>query len=102
MKIIEKLCDMIDEELDDARKYASCALKKKEEYPHLADTFSRLSDEEMRHVSMLHAEVVSLIEMQRKEHGEPPESMMAVYNYLHERQIDKASEIKAMQAMYKQ
>ena len=102
MKIIEQLCDMITEELEDAHKYAKCALKRKEEYPHLADTFSRLSEEEMRHVSMLHAEVVSLIDSYRKEHGEPPEAMMAVYEYLHERHIDKASEVKAVQAMYKQ
>ena len=30
------------------------------------------------------------------------EAMMAVYEYLHERHIDKASEVKAIQAMYKQ
>ena len=102
MKIIEKLSDMISEELEDAKKYAMCALKHEVTYPHLADTFHRLSEEEMKHVSMLHAEVTAIIETYRKSNGEPPEAMLAVYNYLHDRQIDKASEVKAIQAMYKQ
>lgn len=101
MKIIQELCDMIDDEICDARKYAKCALKKKEEYPHLADTFYKLSEEEMKHMALLHTEVVTIIEQYRKEKGEPPEAMMAVYDYLHKKSIDKAAEVKTLQAMYK-
>ena len=92
---------MIDDEIGDAKRYISCALKKKEKYPHLADTFSKLSEEEMKHMGMLHAEVVSIIEAYRKEKGEPPSDMMAVYDYLHQKSIEKASEVKALQAMYR-
>ena len=101
MKIIQELCDMIDDEICDAKKYITCAMKQKEKYPHLADTFSKLSEEEMKHMNMLHAEVVLIIETYRKEKGEPPESMLAVYDYLHSKSIDKAAEVKALQAMYK-
>ena len=102
MKIIEKLSDMISEELDDAEKYVMCALKHKDTERGLADTFYTLSNEEMRHVNMLHTEVVKIIEQYKREHGEPPEKMMAVYDYLHEKQIEKAADVKAMQAMYKE
>ena len=50
MRIIEKLSDMIDEEISDAMKYAKCANAYKDEDPSLADTFIRLSEEEMKHM----------------------------------------------------
>ena len=102
MKIIQKLSDMISEEIDDAGKYIKCALKYKDENRGLADTFNNLSNEEMRHMQILHGEVAKLIDRYRQEHGDPPDDMLAVYDYLHGKQIDKASEVKAMQIMYKE
>jgi hypothetical protein len=45
--------------------------------------------------------VVKLIEEHRRTHGEPPAPMMAVYQYLHERHIDKANNIRMLQNEYK-
>ena len=101
MKLIEKLSAMVDEEIEDATKYAKCAVKYKDERPALAKTFYDLSGEEMRHMSMLHAEVESVIQKYRQEHGEPPTAMLAVYDYLHGKQIEKAKEVKDYQAMYR-
>ena len=101
MKIVEKLCDMIAEELDDAEKYVRCAMEKKAEYPVLAEVFYKLSEEEMKHMAILHEQVTAIIEDYRKKNGAPPEPMMAVYDYLHRKQIEHASEVKAMQALYK-
>ena len=50
----------------------------------------------------LHKQVVEIIQKYRKEQGEPPAPMMAVYEYIHEKQIENATEVKAMQAMYKE
>ena len=102
MEIIEKLSDMIEEEMEDAEKYIRCALEKKEAYPALANTFYKLSEEEMRHMDMLHNEVTTQINQYKSAKGEPPEHMLVLYDILHRKHIAKATAIKAMQAMYKQ
>ena len=96
MKLIEKLS-----EIEDAGKYAKCALKYKEENPALSKTFYDLSTDEMRHMTLLHDEVARIIAQYRKENGEPPTAMLAVYDYLHEKQIERAKEVKDYQAMYR-
>ena len=97
MKIIEKLMSLIEDELDDAEKYAHCALKFGDEYPELRSVFRNLSHEEMGHKEMLHAQVVKLIEKHRLEHGDPPVAMLAVYEHLHERAIERAARVRALQ-----
>lgn len=102
MKIIKMLSEMIEEELEGAEEYIHHALKSKEEHPELAKTFFDISQQEMEHVNKLHAEVTKLISEYRKEHGEPPAAMLAVYEYLHDKHIRKAGEIKANQALYRE
>lgn len=101
MKLIQKLSDMIEEELADAEKYIRCAMNHKEDNLSLAATFAKLSNEEMNHMSMLHEQVVNIINEYRKEHGNPPEKMQAIYDYLHQKHIEKANEIRIMQSLYK-
>lgn len=101
MKEIKMLCEMIDEELDGAKEYAQEAVKLKSVDPALASTFYSISTQEMEHMNRLHAEITRLIEAHKKEHGEPPAAMLAVYDYLHERQIARLSEIKILQGQYK-
>ena len=97
MKIIKDTCDYIDEELHDAEKYIKRALEVKQDYPELAELFNMLSGEEMKHMQMLHNQVVKLIDNYRKTEAEPPASMLAVYDYLHQKFIDHAKEIKILQ-----
>jgi Mn-containing catalase len=103
MKEIKELSEMIEEELEGACDYAKQAVVLKDLNPDstLAKTFYDISLDEMRHVNMLHDEVKRIIEKHHREHGEPPAPMMAVYEYLHNRHIEKANEIKAYQAQYK-
>lgn len=101
MKIIEKLSEYIDEEINDAMKYAKCANMYKEENPALADMFIRLADEEMKHMLTIHTQVVAIIDEYKRKNGEPPEAMKTVYDILHRRHIDKAAEAKAAISMYK-
>ena len=101
VKIIEKLSEKISEEIHDAKCYAKMAIENREEYPELAQTLYDLSVEEMGHMSRLHAAVVNIIEKYRQEKGEPPAAMMAVYDYLHKKQIEMAAEVKTLQSMFK-
>lgn len=93
---------MVSEEIDDARKYAKCAVKYKRERPNLAQLFFVLSNEELGHMSKLHEAVAGIIDEYRKVKGEPPAAMQAVYDYLHEKQIDKAEEVKTLQALFRE
>jgi Mn-containing catalase len=101
MKIISELSEMITDELDGAEEYIEAALHYKEEYPALAKVLYEISTEEMRHMEMLHIEVVNLIEKYRKERGEPPAAMLAVYEYLHKKNIEQATKIRMYQSQFK-
>ena len=102
MKIIKILSNKITEEICDAKSYAKLALQYKEEYPELSRTFYNLSSQEMDHMNKLHVEVTEIIRKYREQNGEPPADMMAVYEYIHEEQIEKAAEVKTLQTMYKE
>jgi Mn-containing catalase len=101
MTLIKELAEMIEDELDGAKEYAMYALKLKDEQPTLAKTYYDIATDELRHVGLLHGEVVMLIEKHRREHGEPPASMTAVWNYLHEKHIAKTNEIKMLLSQYR-
>ena len=101
MVIIKKLVKMIDEDLEDAKKYAECALKERESNPALANVYYTLSQDEMKHMNLLHGEVVKLIEAHKREKGEPPAAMLAVWEYKHEEHIEAAEEVIVLQGMYR-
>ena len=102
MKLIEQLSEKISEEINDAKRYAQMALENREAHPALSDLLYTLSTEEMGHMARLHTAVADIIEQYRKEKGEPPAAMLAVYNYLHKKQIEHAAEVKNLQAMYRE
>ena len=101
MKRIEKLSDRIEEEIEDAKTYAKMALEVREDYPNLSRILYTISMQEMEHMQMLHNGVVEVIAEYRRVKGEPPEKMLAIYEYLHERHIQSAADAKAIQGMYK-
>jgi rubrerythrin len=101
MKIIQKYVELVEEELESAETYIKMAITQKEENPKLAKALYDISNDEMHHVDILHEEVVELIAEHRKTSGEPPAMMLAVYNYLHDRHIDKANNIRMLQAEYR-
>ena len=102
MKQIQMLTEQIAEEIEDAKKYATLAMEMKESDPDLAKMYFSLSQQEMEHMQILHKAAAEMIQKYREEKGEPPAAMMAVYNYLHEKQIKNAAEVKSLQSMYRE
>ena len=100
MKIIKCLCEDIEATLDAAEHDIKKAIMYKEEYPVASKAFYAKSSALMDTIKLEHEAVVALIEGVKKEKGEPPASMMAIYDYMHERQINKAAAIRALQEMY--
>lgn len=100
MKLIQTLSEMIEEEIEDTKKYAMKALEVREDYPELAETFMSLSKSEGDHYNKLHEQVVKLIRDYRMKQGEPPSEMMAVYEYLHKKHIADSAEAKRLQDLY--
>ena len=100
MKIIKTISAMIDDEIEGAEEYIKTALQVKEDYPALADMFYNLAREEMGHLDKLHTAVVKLIKEYRDKHGDPPLGMQALYDYLHESHMKKASQIQWYLAQY--
>ena len=101
MKLIKELSEQIEEELDGAEWYAKKALKCRDEHPTLAKTFYDIATDEMRHAELLHGEVLRLIDSYRKQHGDPPAAMLAVYDYMHEKQIEEANEVRGYLSQYR-
>ena len=100
MKIIKKLSEHIEEELEDSEHYVLCALEYKEKYPEVANTFYMLSLEELKHMQLLHEQVVKLINDYKQQTGDPPAAMQAIYDFLHRKYIEQTKEIKIMQDLY--
>ena len=101
MRIIEKIEDLIEEEIHDVKKYAKMAAELKKEHPALAQVLYNISVQEENHQAALHTEVVKMIESYRRDHGEPPAAMMAVYEHVHKKHIDKMAEARRYQELYK-
>ena len=102
MKLIKELEELIEDEICDVKKYAKMAIELKHDHPGLANTLYTISTQEDTHQSMLHSEVVKIIQEHRKNHGEPPAAMMAIYEYVHKKHIDKLAEARRYQEMYKE
>lgn len=96
MRLIKKLARMVEEEINDAEKYARCADEWKTERPELARTFLQLANAELEHMQLLHTAVVSLIDEQRRTEGEPPPGMLEAYDLIHEWQMEHVAKVRTL------
>jgi hypothetical protein len=101
MKLIRDLEERIHDEICDIKWYAKKAAELKADYPTLAQVLYNISTQEDAHQAAIHNEVVKIIEEHRRTHGEPPATMMAVYDYLHKKAIDELAEARMYQDVYK-
>lgn len=102
MKVIKCLVEDINEELEGAEHYAKKATEHKDDDRELADVYAKLANAELDHVNSLHGQVVRIIkDWKSTSSQEVPEAMQAVWDYEHERSVDKAAKIKTLLDMYK-
>jgi hypothetical protein len=101
MKLIRDLEERIHDEIGDIKWYAKKAAELKAEHPTLAQVLYNISTQEDAHQAAIHNEVVKIIEEHRRTHGDPPATMMAVYDYLHKKAIDELAEARMYQDVYK-
>lgn len=99
MKVIKDIVKSIREELEDAEKYAWLAIRSKEEHPELADTYTRLANEEIGHANLLHKQAVEIIDKHRRAGHEPPVAMLAVWEWEHERFIEEMAGVRRILEM---
>lgn len=101
MKIIRDLEEAISDEISDIRKYARWAADLKADHPNLAQVLYNISTQEDAHQAALHNEVVKLIEEHRRNHGDPPPVMKALYDHMHQKHIDDLANARMYQDVYK-
>lgn len=101
MKLIKELEERIEDEIHDIETYAMMAAHLKYEHPQLAQVLYNIALQEDGHQAALHSEVVKIIDNHRKTKGEPPATMLAVYDFLHKRHIEKLAEARRYIDIYK-
>lgn len=96
MKIIRILIENICDELDGAEKYARLFTQFKDTDHAISDVFARLAEMELSHVTTLHDQATKIIKENKAE--ETPEAMRIVWNWEHEKMIDRIARIKMLLA----
>ena len=101
MQAIKCLTEFIEEELEDAEKYAKKAMHYKDSNRKLAETYSLLAEEELRHSELLHKEVVTMIEAHKATGKAAPPDMLAIWEWEHGKAVDHKTRIKTMLQMFR-
>lgn len=101
MKVIKEIVDQIEEEIDGAEKYASMATQYKDEDKALADTYAKLAETELQHVDLLHAQAVRIIKAWQAKGNETPKDMEVLYQWQHDREVQKVKEVKILLSLYR-
>lgn len=101
MKVIKEIVELIEEEASGAEEYAKMAMQYKDEDKALADTYAKLAETELQHVDLLHAQVVRIIKAWEAKGNEKPRDMEILYQWQHDREIQKVKEVKILLSLYR-
>jgi hypothetical protein len=94
MKIMKNIINHMESTMEEAEEYVSEAALFKDEYPSISRTYLRLAEEHLGHYENLHTSIVSAINEYKKIKGAPPETMKAVYDYVHERLTEEFEDLR--------
>lgn len=100
MRSIQKLAHRIQEELEDAQRYAEMYVEKKAAgKQQWAGKFQKMAEDELQHAAYLHEFAVCEIDQLRAVFKSPPPSMMDAWEAEHKAYVEKAAWIKQMLSM---
>lgn len=97
MKDLKCLIKDMCYELNAAEHYAKHALRNKDTDKELGDVYAQIARQELEHCERFHAQAVRLIRGYDKE---PPESMRAIWEWEHDRIMEREAEIRVKLGMY--
>lgn len=100
-KIIRDVSRDIKCKVSNADRDIRKAIERKEEYPSLATTYYNFSINELNEAIELHEEVVGFIEQYRNENGEPPKTMLELWEFEHNNIMSDVADIKILQEHYR-
>lgn len=101
MLVIKHLSKQIKNLICQAEEYARCALDYKETDKMLADAYFAKASARIKDIDDFHEQVTRIITNYRKEKGDPPAAMQALYDYIHEEEIENVREVRVLMEMYK-
>ena len=101
MKILKKLIEKANDTLEEIEWYAEKAIALKEEHRALADVYVRIADMHITIYNMLHEKMVSLINEEKSRGVKPPEAMVTLWEYEHEKATKEFLEAKYLLEEYK-
>jgi hypothetical protein len=101
MKILKDLIAKANSTLEEVEWYAEKAHHLKVEHKAVADTYIKIAEIHIGIYSMLHERIVACIEEEKKKGVEIPSTMIAIWEYEHERLIKEFAEAKYLVEEYK-
>lgn len=100
MQIIKYMAEDIEKTMDMAECNIKKAIECKNSFPLAAKACYNKSIALLETIKGMHDSITEIIKEYRATTGEPPAPMLAVYNYLHARNMDQAALIRNLQELY--
>ena len=101
MKVLKYLIEKANDTMEEVWEYSEKAHILKSEHRSLADTYIKIAEMHITIYNMLHEKMVNLIEEEKRKGVVPPASMMAIFEYSHEKLIKEFAEAKVLIDEYK-
>lgn len=97
---IEKIADMISEEICDIKKYTECASMMKEEYPDIAEVMYTIGTQEEKHMEMLEDLMDKIVAKQKDTTGGVTPEMNVLISYIKKCDSREYEKAKMLQKQY--
>jgi hypothetical protein len=99
MRLIDKMIDRIDDELEGAKKYGEMYIEEKAKGNIAkANTYKEMAHDELKHATYLHEMAVKAIEEVRQYYT-PPVAMLEAWEKSHAEFVERTAWVKQMLSM---